>query len=275
MEKPKTRQTNRCLNCGHSFRGNFCPNCGQKAETKRLRLSEVMINMIGPFVGGDNRFIRSCRDLIFRPGYMTRDYVLGKRIRYYHPLQLFVYLLSAYAVLSFLLGISSSIFDEMAVLDVDPDQLDLEYASMEHIVKLMAKISSNKLYGTVATALFAVPSYRLVFKRYKIERPDGQHLALNDTEQFYAQIYNSCISLLFSTLLLPICLIDGVDDVLGKVFNVVTTIYTVTLYKQLVGISWWKSALLSFLGFLLAFIFFLIVLMIICIIAGVIDEISG
>lgn len=278
MGRSKIKQVTHCLNCGHTFKGNFCPNCGQKAETKRLRLSEMLINMIGPFVGGDNRFVRSCRDLIIRPGYMTRDYVLGKRIRYYHPLQLFVYLLTTYAVFSFLLGISSSIFDEVAFQDIDPEKMDLEYASIEYIIKVMGKISSNKLYGTVAAALFAVPSFRLVFKRYKIERPDGQRLSLNDTEQFYAQIYNSCISLVFSTLLLPFCLIDGFDNVLSWFFKIVTTIYVVVLYKQLTGISWWKSCLLCLLGFTLAclcFMIVIIIILIICLAAGMIDKISG
>ena len=34
--KPMVRQSHKCLSCGHEYEGNFCPNCGQKADTVRL-----------------------------------------------------------------------------------------------------------------------------------------------------------------------------------------------------------------------------------------------
>ena len=57
-----------CLNCGNRFKGNFCPHCGQSAKTRRLKLREMMTNAVAPFLGGDSRFVRSCRDLLVRPG---------------------------------------------------------------------------------------------------------------------------------------------------------------------------------------------------------------
>lgn len=261
-----------CLNCGNNFKGNFCPHCGQKAATRRLCFAEMLKNLIGPFVGGDNKFANTLRDLLLRPGYLTRNYLLGKRIRYYHPLQMFVYVLTTYAVISFVFGISSSIFDEM--MDLNMDDVEIEYASIEYVLQIMTKIYSNKLYGAIAMALFAVPCFRWVFRRYKIARPDGQLLPLNHSEQFYAQIYHSCIGISVSIIMLPFCFIDGADKVLGEIFKLLSFVYLIVQYKQLVGISWWKSVLLSLLSVFLSFLFFMVFLFLVCFVAGAIDELS-
>lgn len=261
----------RCLNCGNTYKGNFCPHCGQKASTKRLRLSEALKNMIGPFVGGDNKFMRTCRDLFLRPGHLTRKYLLGKRIVYYHPLQMFVYVLTVYAVVSFFLGSRSSIFDEMTSLNFKTSELDEDYAFIRFVLNSVNKITTNKLYCTISLALFSVPCSRWIFRKYTITRPDGQKLALNHTEQFYAQIYQSCISILISIILLPLCLIDGISEVVASVYKAITMFYSVFLYKQMLGIKWWKSILLTVVGTLMTVLLFLFVLMTICFIAAVVD----
>ena len=100
MERKAVRKNTVCLNCGNTFKGEFCPHCGQNASTKRLKITETAADFVNSFVGGDNKFMRTCIDLFTRPGYMVRDYLLGKRVRYYNPLQLFLFLLTVFAIFS-------------------------------------------------------------------------------------------------------------------------------------------------------------------------------
>ena len=262
----------RCLNCGNIYKGNFCPHCGQKAATKRLRLSDMLKNMIGPFVGGDNKFMRTCRDLFLCPGRLARKYLLGKRVVYYHPLQMYVYILTFYAVVSFLLGVSSSVFDEINSLNFNPNEFGDEYPFIKFVLDNMNKIMSNKLYSSISMAFVSVPCFRWLFRKCPITRPDGQKLAMNHTELFHVQIYESCISILFSIILLPLCLIDGISEEVASVYKAINIFYSIFLYKQLLGIKWWKSVLLTMIGVLLTILFFLIVMMTICFIAGVMDK---
>lgn len=261
----------KCLNCGNTFKGNYCPNCGQKAATKRMCQGEMLRNLVAPFVGGDNKFVRTCLDLLLRPGCMVRDYLLGKRIRYYHPLQLFVFVLTAYAIISYILGISSSIIDEMATMEIFPDTESSDGAFLTTIMNGMNKLYANKLYGTLFAAIFAVPPYTMVFKKCKLARPDGQRLSLNLSEQFYAQMYHSCIVMIISIFLLPLCLIPGTDTLVKVVYQVMSCIYIVFLYKQMLGISWLKSILLNVLSAVLAMLFMCFILVIFFVIAGVMD----
>lgn len=258
-----------CLNCGNVFEGDFCPRCGQAARTKRLRLSEIVSNFVGSFVGGDNRFLNTCRDLIIRPGHMAREYLLGTRIRYYNPLQMYVFALTIYAVLSYVIGVSNSIFDDMSTLDFGTDPLKNAY--MNFILQKITALTSNKLYGTLLVASFAALSYRWVFRRCRLARRDGQQLVLNLTEQFYVQMYHSCLGLLISIAMLPLCLIKGIDVPLSTVYQVITVAYIIVFYRQLLGLKWWKSIVLNLVGLFLILLLFLIVLILITIPAGFVE----
>ena len=45
-----------------------------------FEITETAADFVNSFVGGDNKFMRTCIDLFTRPGYMVHDYLLGKRV---------------------------------------------------------------------------------------------------------------------------------------------------------------------------------------------------
>ena len=261
----------KCLNCGHTYKGKFCPRCGQKAKTKRLQFVELFKNFIGPFVGGDSKVVNTCRDLFIRPGQMVRNYLTGKRIRYYNPLQMFVYVITTYAIASYVLGVSTSIFDDLADLDFDMEERAAEYASLGYFAKCAKAIYSNKLYGTLFIALLAIFPYRMLF-RTKIQRPDGAMLPLNLTEQFYTQMFLSCLHTMISIILLPVCLIGGTEDFVEDAYQVAASVYVVVMYKQLLGIGWLKSILLNLLAIILTILLGLVLIIMVLIAAMLIEE---
>lgn len=85
-----------CRNCGHSYTGNFCNRCGQSHDTPRYRLSNALRNIAGGFTNIDSGFGRSLTDLLYRPGYMIRDFIGGKRIHYFRPFQMLFVLTALY-----------------------------------------------------------------------------------------------------------------------------------------------------------------------------------
>lgn len=45
QQSPEYTMTNasvECLNCGTSYRGNYCPMCGQSAKVSRIMIHKVM-----------------------------------------------------------------------------------------------------------------------------------------------------------------------------------------------------------------------------------------
>lgn len=78
-----------CLNCGEALAGRYCSQCGQKAHLHRSVMHAVEEFLHG-IVHFDSRFWNTLPLLIFRPGKLTRDYVMGKRARYIAPVAVFL-----------------------------------------------------------------------------------------------------------------------------------------------------------------------------------------
>ena len=71
-----------CLNCETVFQGKFCPQCGQKADTKRLSVFHVFRDFYTALFDSNKGFLRNVIDLSTNPGAMLKDYISGKRQRY-------------------------------------------------------------------------------------------------------------------------------------------------------------------------------------------------
>lgn len=85
-----------CRNCGKIFQGNHCPHCGQPRNTPRFTIRNAFQNILSGFFNIDNGFSRNLLELLYRPGYMIRDYLKGKRIHYYKPFQTLFVLAALY-----------------------------------------------------------------------------------------------------------------------------------------------------------------------------------
>lgn len=105
---PFSKEIYTCQNCGTTYTGNFCNRCGQTNNTPRYRLSNALKNIIGGFTNIDNGFGRTLTELLYRPGYMIKDFIGGKRVHYFRPFQTLFVLAALYM---------------MCVQLVDPDAL--------------------------------------------------------------------------------------------------------------------------------------------------------
>lgn len=78
-----------CANCDAALSGNFCANCGQQAHVHRslAHVGEEFLHGITHF---DGKAWQTLPMLAFRPGKLTRDYIMGKRARYIAPVPLFL-----------------------------------------------------------------------------------------------------------------------------------------------------------------------------------------
>ena len=92
----------RCRNCAAHAPGNYCPNCGQETSLALPTAGAFLREAAGRYVALDGRMWRSLRVLMFRPGFLTREYFAGRRRRYVRPARLFVALsIVFFAVLRF------------------------------------------------------------------------------------------------------------------------------------------------------------------------------
>ena len=88
--EPKKSQE--CANCSTTLNGAYCHACGQSSHIHRslLHMLEEVLHGIFHF---DTKAWRTIPALILRPGYLTKDYIEGKRTSFVSPLALFLFLI--------------------------------------------------------------------------------------------------------------------------------------------------------------------------------------
>jgi hypothetical protein len=79
-----------CKNCATIFNGKFCPACSQKASTGRLRVSNVLNEFWHNFTHTDHSVFGFVRDMLKNPGLVIREFIEGKRKKYFSPYTFFI-----------------------------------------------------------------------------------------------------------------------------------------------------------------------------------------
>jgi len=77
-------QTHACSNCGRTFVGDYCPECGQKAG-QELSTAEVIGGFFREFVDVERGFWATLKALTIRPGPALRTYLGGAHARLMSP----------------------------------------------------------------------------------------------------------------------------------------------------------------------------------------------
>ncbi|HLW74707.1 MAG TPA: DUF4286 family protein [Gammaproteobacteria bacterium] len=81
----------RCRNCGTPLLSKFCMECGQKNHTYVAPLWNVLHDFAAIHFGFDTKFFHSIFPLLFRPGFLTREYCAGHEERYIKPFRLYLF----------------------------------------------------------------------------------------------------------------------------------------------------------------------------------------
>lgn len=174
---PAGNETCTCLNCGTTYTGNYCNRCGQSRNTPRYRLSNALKNIAGGFFNIDNGFGRTLLELLYRPGYMIRDFIGGKRVEYFRPFQTLFILAALYI---------------MAVQLVDPEALSkkektekTEQTDKEEIIAAKEKLTKKmeKTYSKEEKRALAITIKSLEKSLNKLEEKNDSTSATQVSEQ--------------------------------------------------------------------------------------------
>src|SRR5437899_7368594 len=79
-----------CENCGAPMAGRYCAQCGQAAIDYRRSFRHVIVDVLDSFLNWDSKFFATIGWLIVRPWHLTNEFLAGHRVRYLHPLRLYL-----------------------------------------------------------------------------------------------------------------------------------------------------------------------------------------
>jgi len=79
-----------CKSCGNSFEGNFCNQCGEKVlHASDRSFKKLMSNVVEAITFADSKLLKTLGLVLGRPGFVTREFIEGRRVKYMKPLSLF------------------------------------------------------------------------------------------------------------------------------------------------------------------------------------------
>ena len=95
QEKPYRLQdavdSTNCTNCGAALQGAFCSHCGQKKEEKHdFTFWHFVGHSLHEFTHMDSRVYRTVKMLMFRPGAIAQEFVIGHRKKLINPVRLYI-----------------------------------------------------------------------------------------------------------------------------------------------------------------------------------------
>jgi len=88
----KKYRGNECLNCGVPLDiiDKYCHNCGQINTTKKLSFKDFFNEFFASIFSYDSRLTNTIVALLFKPGFVSKEYIEGKRVRYANPFRFYL-----------------------------------------------------------------------------------------------------------------------------------------------------------------------------------------
>lgn len=80
-----------CLNCGAALHGRFCHVCGQENIAPKESFWHLVTHFVYDIVHFDGKFFSTLKYLLFRPGFLSHEYLRGRRADYLHPIRMYVF----------------------------------------------------------------------------------------------------------------------------------------------------------------------------------------
>lgn len=94
--KKHYRDENDCLNCGTELQGHFCHVCGQPNLHVKEPFWHFISHSISHYFHFDEKFFSTLKPLLTKPGFLTQQYLEGKRTRFLHPVSMYIFVSIVY-----------------------------------------------------------------------------------------------------------------------------------------------------------------------------------
>jgi len=152
-----------CKNCNQQFKGNYCNNCGQTADTHEINRHYLWHTIQHGVFHVDNGIIYTTKELFTRPGYAIKEYITGKRVKHFNPFAYVIILSTLYVLIAHFLHID--LFDKKISVTLSGDEGTKVTEIIGVITGISTWIKDHYAYSTLMLLpVFSLASY-LAFKK--------------------------------------------------------------------------------------------------------------
>ena len=91
MSHSKIRSEKICLNCGTETPGRYCPACGQQNIEPKQSVWHLINHFFSDITHFDGKFFVTVKDLFAKPGFLSKEYMQGRRVSYLDPIRMYIF----------------------------------------------------------------------------------------------------------------------------------------------------------------------------------------
>jgi ABC-type multidrug transport system fused ATPase/permease subunit len=159
------RKEKDCLNCGVEVQGRFCHFCGQQNVEPKETFWELVTHFIYDLTHFDGNFFSTLKYLLFKPGFLSLEYIKGRRMRYLNPIRMYIFI-SAFFFL-FFFSVVNPVGDDF--IKINDSNLTSEKVK-EKIEKKQNKLQKYLADSTISSSHENIIKDQLVLLNNDLER---------------------------------------------------------------------------------------------------------
>jgi hypothetical protein len=97
----KIRSEKICLNCGTETPGRYCPACGQQNIEPKQSVWHLVNHFFSDITHFDGKFFVTVKDLFAKPGFLSKEYMQGRRASYLDPIRMYIFTSAVFFLIFF------------------------------------------------------------------------------------------------------------------------------------------------------------------------------
>lgn len=87
----KERTQKNCLNCNAQVYGKYCHICGQENVEPQESVWHLVTHFFNDITHFDGKFFSTLQLLITKPGFLSSEYRMGRRVNYLNPVRMYIF----------------------------------------------------------------------------------------------------------------------------------------------------------------------------------------
>ena len=136
--KEITQSEKICHNCDAPIQGLYCHDCGQKYVEKKVGVKTIVSDFFDDYFTVDSKIIKSILPLLFKPGFLTNEYLAGRRESYVKPFRIYI--------------ITSMLFFFFVFMNTDNPFININESEPDNIETAAADSVATELQDSLFTA---------------------------------------------------------------------------------------------------------------------------
>ncbi len=181
------RKDKNCLNCNAIVYGRYCHICGQENIETKESVKHLFIHFFQDITHFDGKFFSSLKYLIFHPGFLSREYMVGRRNSYLNPVRFYVFTSFVFFLVFFSLFNSHPKTTQSMTISTGKDSLT--YDEIKTADSLTYKKFIDKVVANDSKMVFAYNKEKYLQyldtttnKKEKMELGDGNSFSFNKSD---------------------------------------------------------------------------------------------